>query len=119
MKGILLLSICLVNVSNCFAQIGKLLPNKYWQYDHSHYDKNKNTVYTFNSVKLDSLKEVALYFEPNGKFKEVVNNKHPKPARSGAWEVKGQTLVLHFPDKTWNYNIIFIDGKQFQCTMNK
>lgn len=100
------------------AQVEKIVPNKYWQYDHSHYDNNKRTVYTFKSIPLDSLKEVALYFEPGGAFKEVTTKDHPKPARNGTWEVKGQTLILHFPNKTWNYNISFMNNKEFQCTMN-
>lgn len=115
-----LLSICITTLSgNAFAQIEKLLPNKYWQYDHSTYDKYRDKVYTFKVIELDALKEVALYFEPNGKFKEVVNKNHPKPARNGTWEVKEKTLVLHFPTQTWNYHITFMDNKEFQCTMSK
>jgi hypothetical protein len=97
----------------------KLVLNKYWQYHHSHYDNNKKTVYTFKSIPLDSLDEVALYFEPNGQFKEVVNTKkHPKPARNGKWHVKGDTLVLDFPKQRWNYKILFMSQKEFQCTMS-
>lgn len=115
---VLILTICFAALSgHASAQTEKLLVNKYWQYDHSHYDKNNRTVYTFKNIKLDSLKEVALYFYPNGTFKEVTNKNHPNPARNGTWIVSGQFLILNFPNKRWLYNISFMDSKEFQCTM--
>jgi hypothetical protein len=117
---VLILTICFAALSgHALAQTEKLLVNKYWQYDHSHYDKNSKTVYTFKHIPVDSIKEIALYFEADGKFKEVTNQNHPKPARSGTWQMNNNTLVLDFPIQKWNYIISFIDGKEFQCTMSK
>jgi hypothetical protein len=105
---------------NAQTQTEKLLVNKYWQYSNSIYREDKNHVYNFRAIpSVDSIKEIAMYFEKNGTFKEVVNKTHPKPARNGKWHMSKDTLVLDFPKQRWNYKILFMNNKEFQCTMSK
>jgi hypothetical protein len=122
MKKLLgLLSLLLCSFLKANSQIESLVVNKYWQYSNTVYDKAAKHVYNFRAIPgVDSIKEVALYFSKNGNFKEVVNAKtHPKPARSGKWQVNKDTLVLDFPNQRWNYKILFMNAKEFQCTMSK
>ncbi|MBL7717464.1 MAG: hypothetical protein JNL72_01405 [Flavipsychrobacter sp.] len=118
-----LLLACLLSVS-CLAQsaaIQKLVVNKYWQYSNTIYDKDKREVFHFKTIEgPKDVKEIALYFSPDGTFKEVVNKEtRPKPARNGTWRVSSDTLQLQFPNQRWNYKILFMDAKEFQCSMSK
>ena len=109
---------CLSQTSR--AQIEKLLPGNYWQYSTTTYNKDGKHVYNFTRIaSADSIKEVAMRFADNGTFKEVVNKNHPKPARSGKWKTSKDTLILDFPNQRWNYKILFMNSKEFQCTMSK
>ena len=103
------------------AQIQKLIAGKYWQYSHTLFKEDKNHVYNFKRIpSTDSIKEVAMYFNANGTFKEVVNPQtHPKPPRTGTWSLRNDTVIINFPNQRWNYKILYIDNKEFQCTMSK
>ena len=106
--------------ANAQAQIAKLLTGKYWQYDKTIYKEDKNHVYNFKRIpSADSIKEVAMYFDANGSFKEVANKTHPKPPRSGSWSISHDTLIINFPKQRWNYKILFMNAKEFQCNMSK
>lgn len=125
MKRILFLSFfCLfTGLTSAGAQIQKFLVNKYWQYNNSIYREDKKHIYNFKSlVTKDSIKEIAMYFDKNGSFKEVVNKNHPKPARTGTWHIKGDTVVIDFAGQSknprWYYKIHYIDAKEFQCSMS-
>ena len=101
--------------------IKQLLVNKHWQYSNTIRDKNKREIYNFKTISgPKEIVEIALYFSPTGTFKEVVNKAtHPKPPRTGTWQVNNDTLVLNFPNQRWNYKIHFMNYREFQCTMSK
>ncbi len=117
----LFLVLCVTFVSlTGSAQIDQLLPGQYWQYKTSIYGKDKKPIYNFERIFLtDSIKEIAMQFDKNGTFREIANEKHPKPARTGKWKTSNDTLILDFPNQRWNYKILFMNSKEFQCTMSK
>ena len=124
MKRVILLSlICLLGAVNSQAQMEKFLVNKYWQYSQTMNHQEKGQVYNFRAIPRDSIQEIAMYFDAQGGFKEVVTKAHPKPARTGRWRFEKDVLVIDFAAgaKTpgWKYKIHYIDAAQFQCTTVK
>src|SRR4051812_45640803 len=97
------ISILLLCLSvSAIAQIQKLIAGKYWQYSNTLFREDKNHVYNFKRIpSADSVKEIAMYFDASGTFKEVVSKAHPKPARSGTWSVSHDTVVINFPTQRW------------------